>query len=591
MNTSAFYHRPESEYAYLYTKDTMKIRLRTGIGDVRSVSLIKGDPYLITFDKWYLEKTPMKKMLSTDLHDYWEIETQSKFHRLQYGFCVEGIDGNEIFYGDQGVFPYQEEFLEVANYYFRMPFFQEIDRFHSPEWVKETVWYQIFPERFANGDPTNDPEGTLSWGSKQPDREDFFGGDLQGVIDHLDYLVDLGINGIYFCPIFKATSNHKYDTIDYFEIDPDFGDKELFKKLVDEAHKRGIRIMLDAVFNHMGDYSPQWQDVIKNGENSIYADWFHIHSFPVDDYDMTDIPETARNLSFDTFAFTPHMPKLNTANPEVQAYLLDIATYWIREFDIDAWRLDVANEVDHHFWKRFRKEVTAIKEDFYILGEIWHSSQSWLQGDEFHAVMNYAFTDNIKDFFVNKKISPSKMVSGMNSQQLLYRDQTNEVTFNILDSHDTARILTICNGDKDLAKATLAFMFLQKGSPCIYYGTEIGMLGDNDPDCRRCMVWEEDGQDLAMLAYTKELIKLRKEYSDVITYGDLQWQRVEDNGRLLLSKTTADGTQLLAFFNESAQSVSLDVQGEILLSQKTTPDEAGGFFVENHGFVIYKCEK
>lgn len=591
MNTSALYHRPESEYAFLYTKDTMRIRLRTERDDVQQVGLIQGDPYLISFDKWYLEKTPMKKTLSTDLHDYWEIETQSKFHRLQYGFYVEGKDGTEIFYGDQGVFDYKEEFLEIANYYFRMPYFQEIDRFHSPEWVKDTVWYQIFPERFANGDKNNDPKGTLPWGSKLPDREDFFGGDLQGVLDHLDYLVDLGINGIYFCPIFKATSNHKYDTIDYYEIDPDFGDKKLFKKLVDEAHKRGIRIMLDAVFNHMGDYSPQWQDVIKNGEQSKYADWFHIHSFPVDDYDMTDIPETARNLSFDTFAFTPHMPKLNTANPEVQDYLLDIATYWIREFDIDAWRLDVANEVDHHFWKRFRKEVTAIKEDFYILGEIWHSSQSWLQGDEFHAVMNYAFTDNIKDFFVNKKISPSKMVSGMNHQQLLYRDQTNEVTFNILDSHDTARILTICNGDKDLAKATLAFMFLQKGSPCIYYGTEIGMLGDNDPDCRRCMVWEEEKQDKEMHTFTKKLIQLRKEFSEVITYGDLNWRTVNDEENQILFSREIEDTLITAFFNESAQSVSLNIEGECILSQNAVKLESGKYSIGNHGFIVVLTKK
>lgn len=591
MNTSALYHRPESEYAFLYTKDTMRIRLRTERDDVQQVGLIQGDPYLISFDKWYLEKTPMKKTLSTDLHDYWEIETQSKFHRLQYGFYVEGKDGTEIFYGDQGVFDYKEEFLEIANYYFRMPYFQEIDRFHSPEWVKDTVWYQIFPERFANGDKNNDPKGTLPWGSKLPDREDFFGGDLQGVLDHLDYLVDLGINGIYFCPIFKATSNHKYDTIDYYEIDPDFGDKKLFKKLVDEAHKRGIRIMLDAVFNHMGDYSPQWQDVIKNGEQSKYADWFHIHSFPVDDYDMTDIPETARNLSFDTFAFTPHMPKLNTANPEVQDYLLDIATYWIREFDIDAWRLDVANEVDHHFWKRFRKEVTAIKEDFYILGEIWHSSQSWLQGDEFHAVMNYAFTDNIKDFYVNKKISPSKMVSGMNHQQLLYRDQTNEVTFNILDSHDTARILTICNGDKDLAKATLAFMFLQKGSPCIYYGTEIGMLGDNDPDCRRCMVWEEEKQDKEMHTFTKKLIQLRKEFSEVITYGDLNWRTVNDEENQILFSREIEDTLITAFFNESAQSVSLNIEGECILSQNAVKLESGKYSIGNHGFIVVLTKK
>lgn len=127
--------------------------------------------------------------------------------------------------------------------------------------------------------------------------------------------------------------------------------------MIDEAHKRGIRIMFDAVFNHMGVHSPQWQDVLKNGEKSIYKDWFHIRFFPVDSYQMTDLPETAENIPYDTFAFTPFMPKLNTANPEVQKYLLDIATYWIKKFDIDGWRLDVANEVDHHFGKNSEKQL------------------------------------------------------------------------------------------------------------------------------------------------------------------------------------------------------------------------------------------
>ncbi|MCD5489199.1 ATP-binding cassette domain-containing protein [Lactobacillus delbrueckii subsp. lactis] len=209
----------------------------------------------------------------------------------------------------------------------------------SPDWVKETVWYQIFPERFANGDKSNDPEGVKDWNpSNHPGREDYYGGDLQGVLDHLDYLQDLGINGLYFCPIFKASSNHKYDTIDYLEIDPDFGDKQLFARLVNEAHARGMKVMLDAVFNHMGDSSMQWQDVVKNGPNSRFANWFHINCFPVEPYDPAD-------PSYETFAFEKHMPKLNTANLEVVDYLLTIATYWVKEFDIDAWRLDVADEV------------------------------------------------------------------------------------------------------------------------------------------------------------------------------------------------------------------------------------------------------
>ena len=587
MQTAAIYHRPESEFAYLYTAEELRLRLRTAKDDVKSVELIFGDPYAIAQTKWYLEKTPLKKTLSTSLHDYWEISVTSATKRLQYGFYVEGQDGTTVFYGDQGVFPYDEKFLQIANLYFRMPYFQEIDRFKAPAWVKDTVWYQIFPERFANGDTKNDPAGTLPWGSKTPGRDDFFGGDLQGIIDHLDYLVDLGINGIYFCPIFKAHSNHKYDTIDYLEVDPDFGDKALFKKLVDLCHARGIKIMLDAVFNHMGDTSPQWQDVIKNGAASKFADWFHIHAFPVDQYVITEV-ETAENLTYDTFAFTPHMPKLNTANPEVQAYLLNIANYWVREFDIDGWRLDVANEVDHHFWKKFHEAVLAIKPDLYILGEIWHSSQSWLAGDEFHAVMNYAFTDNIKDYFAKHLIAPSKMVAGMNEQQLLNRDQTNEVTFNLLDSHDTARILTLTKGNKELAKSMLTFMFLQKGAPCIYYGTEIGMDGGDDPECRKCMEWDSARQDLSMLAFTKKLIAFRKNYSELLAEATTTWLQVDDEKQIISEERSITGVTLLSHFNEGDTPLTVEKRGKIILSQNAVEKESSYLILGKHGFVVFE---
>lgn len=586
MDTAAIYHRPESEYAFLYTNTRFRIRLRTRKNDIKKVYVLCGDPYTITTEKWYQKQRPMKKSLSTNVHDYWEIEVTSETRRLQYAFHVVGEDNTDCFYGDQGIFPYRENVITEPNFYFRIPYFHQIDRFTIPEWVKETVWYQIFPERFANGDKANDPEHTLPWGSKDPDREDFFGGDLQGVRDHLDYLTDLGVNGIYFCPIFKATSNHKYDTIDYYEVDPAFGDKKLLKNLIDEAHKRGIRIMFDAVFNHMGVHSPQWQDVLKNGEKSIYKDWFHIRFFPVDSYQMTDLPETAENIPYDTFAFTPFMPKLNTANPEVQKYLLDIATYWIKEFDIDGWRLDVANEVDHHFWKKFREAVTEIKPDIYILGEIWHSSQAWLQGDEFHAVMNYAFTDSIKDYFAKKKITASQMVSGMNHQQMLYRDQVNEGTFNLLDSHDTARILTLCQGNKELMKSVMAFMFLQKGSPCIYYGTEIGMTGEDDPDCRKCMIWEKEEQDLELFGFIKELVSLRKQLSKIISEGSTQWLIVYDREDKLYFTRELEGQIIYVYFNQSKEPWVVEQENEVILSQNCQLLEDGKAEIRQYGFLI-----
>ncbi|KAF1305317.1 alpha-glycosidase [Enterococcus saccharolyticus] len=565
MNTAAIYHRPDSEFAYLYTKDTMHIRLRTARGDIRAASLIHGDPYKLSEEKWYEQSLPMTRILTTDLYDYWFVTVTAPFKRLSYAFSVTGYDELSAFYGDHGVYPLEDEFLEMPNNYFRMPYFQEIDRFKAPEWVKQTVWYQIFPERFANGDPSNDPEGTLAWGSQAPDYQDFFGGDLQGVIDHLDYLEDLGINGLYFCPIFEAFSNHKYDTIDYLKIDPAFGDAETFKKLVDECHKRGMKVMLDAVFNHMGDTSPQWQDVLENGEQSKYADWFHVNEFPAS-YKEGDFFEEATDITYDVFAFTPHMPKLNTANPEVQDYLLNIAKYWIEEFDIDAWRLDVANEVDHAFWKKFRQVCDEAKEDFYILGEIWHSSQSWLQGDEFHAVMNYAFTDAIMGYFVKNELTMSKMVSEMNNQLMLYREQTNQMQFNVLDSHDTPRLLTETKGDKDLMKQVMAFTYIQQGVPCLYYGDEIGMTGEMDPDCRKCMVWEEGQQDLDLHQFVKELIAIRKDYQKVFSEGKMIWQSVsEETGEIIFTREL-DGVVIQGIFNTGSEVYTIKDTGEVLLA-------------------------
>lgn len=590
MEKSALLHRPDSEFAYLYKKDNFHIRLRTKKNDVKEVQVIKGDPYLLHEDRWNLDSEPMSLLTTTEEFDYWLIETNAEFRRLQYGFKVVGTDDEIVFYGDRGIFPYSQAVTAKAENYFRMPYFQEVDRFKSPEWVKKTIWYQIFPERFDNGDKSNDPVGTLPWGSKEhPDREDFFGGDLQGVIDHLDYLVDLGINGIYFCPVFKAHSNHKYDTIDYYEIDPDFGNKELFKQLVEEAHKRGIRIMLDAVFNHMGYHAPQWQDVIKNEEKSQYADWFHVHSYPVE-FGTNGNEEGQKTVSYDTFAFTPRMPKLNTANPEVQKYLLDIATYWIKEFEIDAWRLDVANEVDHHFWKKFYEETVALKEDFYILGEIWHSSQSWLNGDEFHAVMNYAYTETIENFFVAESISASNMVSGLNEQLMLYRQQTNEVMFNMLDSHDTARLLTIAGEDKAVAQMTLAFTFLQHGSPCIYYGTEIGMTGENDPDCRKCMVWETEKQDLDFLAFTKELINFRKNHQETLSHGTLEFIIADDSQQFVGFKRVTETEVITSYFNRGTVAMPIEIKdtGKVAMSRHVSSDKGE---VLPKGFIVVVEEK
>ena len=579
MELSAIYHRPESEYAYLYKDKTMHIRIRTKRGDIEAIILHYGDPFIFMEDH-YEDSKEMVKVTSDALFDYWQVEVSVGYARLQYLFEIKDKQGQTILYGDKGCVENTLENFHYEGNGFKLPYIHEIDACHVPDWVSKTVWYQIFPERFANGNPALSPEGALAWDSSiTPKSEDFFGGDLQGIIEHLGYLQDLGITGLYLCPIFESPSNHKYNTTDYFEIDRHFGDKETFRKLVDQAHQRGMKIMLDAVFNHIGDQSPQWQDVLKHGENSAYKDWFHVQEFPV----TKDKLANPRKLPYHTFAFESYMPKLSTANPQVRDYLLSVATYWIEEFNIDAWRLDVANEVDHQFWRDFRKAVLAKKTDLYILGEVWHTSQPWLNGDEFHAVMNYPLSDSIKDYFLRGVKKTSQFIDEINGQSMYYRQQISEVMFNLLDSHDTERILATAKGDGQLVKSALACLFLQRGTPCFYYGTELELDGGPDPDCRRVMPWERISSDNDMLDFMKKLIQLRKDASGIIQHGKYSLEEIKPD--VLSLEWNYDGQKVRAIFNQSKESHFLDRDSATLASHCQVSE--GQLLILPKGFVIF----
>lgn len=552
MLKEAIYHRPKNAFAYAYDKDTLHIKIRVKKGDVDHVTLIAGDPYHWEKGKWQFRRLDMEKVGTDALFDYWLAEVKPPFKRLRYGFELQ--DSQEtLTFTERGFYttPPQD-----TSYYFCFPFLNSVDVFNAPEWVKSTVWYQIFPERFANGDRSIDPEGALEWGSAAPTPTNFFGGDLQGVIDHLDHLENLGITGLYFTPIFKAASNHKYDTIDYFEIDPQFGDKATFKRLVDACHARGIRVMLDAVFNHSGFFFEPFQDVVKNGEASPYKDWFHVHEFPVQ---MVPRP------NYDTFAFTPFMPKLNTEHPDVKAYLLKVGTYWVEEFNIDGWRLDVANEVDHAFWREFRQSVRAIKPDVYILGEIWHDSMPWLQGDQFDAVMNYRYTSAALDFLAKEKITARSFAEEMTHVLLSYPEPVNQVAFNLLDSHDTPRVLTHCGEDSKKVNLLYVTQMTFPGTPCVYYGDEFGMAGENDPGCRACMIWDEENQDQEVFGFLKKLISLRTDHPTLASLGRLQFLASESDDLLVYKRENS--SESLAYYvliNRSEKAVEVTLPDELV---------------------------
>ncbi|MBB2480342.1 alpha-glycosidase [Bacillus sp. APMAM] len=545
MQLEAIYHRPKNNFAYAYNEKTLHIQLRVKKNDVEKVRLLYGDPYHWNKDGWIFSYKDMTFSGNDGLFDYWFVEVSPEFRRMRYGFELTN-DDESIIYTEKGFFT--EAPCDDVAYYFCFPFLHQADIFRAPEWVKDTVWYQIFPERFANGNPSINPKNTLPWGSTEPLRDNFFGGDFEGIIQHIDHLVDLGVTGIYFTPIFKAFSNHKYDTIDYMEIDPQFGDKKTFKRLVDICHQHGIRVMLDAVFNHSGFYFGPFQDVLENQEKSKYKDWFHLREFPVK---TTPVP------NYDTFAFTEQMPKLNTKNEEVKKYLLDVAKYWIEEFDIDGWRLDVANEVDHAFWREFRKTVKSIKPDAYILGEIWHDSMPWLQGDQFDAVMNYPFTQGALDFFAKGKISAEEFKNVITNVLHSYPKNVNEVAFNLLGSHDTPRILTLADGNKDRIKLLLLFQLSFIGTPCIYYGDEIGMTGGQDPGCRKCMIWDQEKQDQELFTFVKHLIQLRKQYPVFCNDGEFRFLEADRNKNYLVYQKQSKDETLLFMLNNSDKEVEI----------------------------------
>lgn len=564
MNIAGIYHEAKSKYAYAYDEETVHLRLRTAKGDVDRVRVIYGDPFHWASNEqkeayWVSESdatTTMTKEYSTEIYDYYFIAVQPRYKRMKYSFILE--KGEErLHYGCRLTKPFEEnKKLDLFNF-FNFPFINKIDIFQTPEWAKQTIWYQIFPERFCNGDFSNDPKNTLPWGSVEKVRNDqFFGGDLEGVIQKLDYIKNLGATGIYFTPIFKSPSTHKYDTEDYFAIDPQFGDLDAIKRLVHEAHKRGIRVMLDAVFNHCGWNHPFFQDVIKNGEESPYKDFFHIKTFPAFEGDPRQFhfKQEDSELNFHSFAFTPFMPKWNTENPQVKEYLLKAATYWIETCDIDAWRLDVSNEVDHQFWKDFRRVCDETKANFFIVGENWDDANPWLTTDQMHSVMNYQFLHPMWRYFGDRTYTKHTFMASINEILTLYPKHIAQTLFNLLDSHDTTRFLTIAKGNKERLKLAWVFLLTYTGSPSIYYGDEIGLEGEHDPDNRRCMIWEEAKQDLDLFDHLKRLIALRKIHPSFRNV-DIQWVEDQAEGLLIYEKKTGD-EHLIVLINNSNSSIT-----------------------------------
>lgn len=509
MEFAGVYHKTSEQMSYPCNERELIINLKTGY-DVKRVFLHQGDPFeagiLGGNEKWVgkREEICYKKRLKHQI--WWTTTLVPPYKRCKYYFELH-TDKEVWYYFEDGFLKEEQLHMEGRMLQcFIVPWMNQADINVTPDWVNDTVWYQIFPDRFCNGTPEKNGEDILPWRTGPVTNQERFGGNLAGIRKRLSYLKELGINGIYLNPIMEAESNHKYDTRDYTKIDPYFGDNEEFALLVKEAHELGIRVMVDAVFNHCGRRFAQWLDVEENGEKSEFADWFMIH-----DWNALKKQGDTRDGRFYSFAFNEYMPKLNTNNEEVIRYFSDICESWIRDFDIDGIRFDVGNEVSHRFLKRVRERVKSLKPDIYLLGEIWHDASQWLMGDEYDSVMNYPLMSGIHDFFLDKESTKEDFEYMVNRCYTMYMQQCNNVLFNLLDSHDTERLMNRLK-NLNVFYQQLAVLFTMPGSPCIYYGTEIAMEGGHDPDCRRCMPWDEmdSEENRKRLKEMKKLISLRK---------------------------------------------------------------------------------
>ncbi|MEI7905969.1 MAG: glycoside hydrolase family 13 protein [Bacteroidota bacterium] len=367
-----------------------------------------------------------------------------------------------------------------------------------PDWVKESIFYQIFPDRFENGDTANDPPQTEQWG-KLPKGNSFFGGDLQGIINRLGHLKRLGVNAIYLNPIFAATTNHKYNTTDYSIIDPAFGTNELFDKFIVQCRANDIKVVIDGVFNHVGTEHFAFKDVKEKGKDSPYASWFNIYSFPV---------SSPKTPNYECWWGYGSLPKLMVQNPEVKKYIFEVTKHWSDR--VDGWRLDVPNEIPHEFWKEFRTVMKSRNPGCYIVGEIWDDASAWLQGDEFDGVMNYRFREACLDYFVYDKIQTEEFDKRLETIRSSYNRFHNLTMLNLLGSHDTERYLTLAQGEYWRMKLSVILQMTYVGAPMVYYGDEIGMEGGKDPDCRRTMIWDEKKWDNELFSLYQQMIRIRK---------------------------------------------------------------------------------
>lgn len=540
MNKAGIRHTGVYPDCYLSGRNRLELVLHTAREEIRRSQVVlfaRTSPDKRT-------RIPMERRLrdAASDHFYAEAKFASVARYQKYYFELETAEGKRYFYHVYGVTE-----TEPEDGFFEFLYANGTDVLTIPDWCRGQIYYQIFPERFCNADASRNPKGCMPWGTA-PTRENYMGGDLAGITGKVEYLSGLGVDCIYLNPIFLADFNHKYATTDYYEIDPQFGTKEDFKKLVDTVHTYGMKIILDGVFNHTGIHFKAFEDVQKKQEASEYKDWYYITQFPVE----------VSEKHYECVGAYPYMPKLNTANPKVREYILGVMRYWIAEYGIDGWRLDVADEVDESLWVFARR---ILKDEFpktLLLGETWGMGLRLLSGNQMDSIMNYTFWNAAKDFFAHESIDAAQMDFRLEHMLSAYPKEMNEAMFLVLDSHDTERFLWDCGGDVRKLKLAVMLQMCFVGAPSIYYGDEVGMTGENDPGCRGCMPWEKEKQNGEIEKHYRSLIALRKR-EKCLTSGAFAANLCE--GRIFGFIRYMENEEVYVILNagEEAQTVSIPV--------------------------------
>ncbi len=552
MEYSAIFHDMDKRFCYAIDKDLFVIRVQVKKDDMKEVILHYEDKYIPMERKDTRMTLPMKKVATSQFHDYYEAQLQMHLICLRYFFEFTDMQGEKVYYGN---YEFDKECITNRDRMFDCPQnLREEEMFEVPQWAANKVVYQIFPSRFA----TTQPVDKKLWYKAPITPMDDLHGNLRGIIEHLDYIKDLGIDVVYLTPIFKSNSCHKYDTIDYYQVDPSFGTTEDLKELVQKSHERGMKVVLDAVYNHTGREFFAFQDILEKGEKSKYLDWYFIDELPPRG-EWGEIP------NFKCFGYYGGMPKLNLKNPEVEKYITDVACYWIKECDIDGWRLDVGDEISHFFWKNFRKAIKAVKKDMLIIGEIWHYAGDFLEGDEWDTVMNYPFYLNLIDLLADEKINVSQFVQNLGYLKGRLNKKCYPLMWNLIDSHDTARFLHLCHDNKKKQHLAAAFQLLLPGMPMVYYGDEYAMPGANDPDCRRGMYWDEEYQDKEMYNWYKKLMQIRKTHACIVEGEMIETIANDDEDTIVMIRKNGEETIAMLFncgnsakeFNEYAEKHNL----------------------------------